>query len=394
MLSALVLLSAAPGLAHAKYADIVVDADSGEVLHATDVDCRNFPASLTKMMTLYLLFDDLDAGKVRLTDRMPVSRHAASQIPSKLGLSPGQTLSVENALLGLVTKSANDAAVIVAEHLAGTESAFAQRMTLKAHELGMNKTVFRNANGVPNPGQKSTARDMATLARALIHNHAKQYHYFSTRQFTYQGEVMTNHNHLLEWYDGADGIKTGYIDASGFNLVASAKRQGRRLIGVVFGGPSADARDRQMAKLLDAAFERTPGSAGTTLAELPEQQEADDTPVRTRAVLRAMAAGNRVHLAERARSRVPQSAGDADEDNWAIEVGTFQEAAHAQQVAASIQATLGPVLQDGEAKAAAHRKGRHAVYRARIVGLSRDTAQKACRVMAKRHHPCSSVSLG
>ena len=256
MLSALVFLAAAPGKAHARYADIVVDADSGEVLHATDIDSRNFPASLTKMMTLYLLFDDLDTGRVHLTDRMPVSRHAASQIPSKLGVSPGQTLSVENALLGLVTKSANDAAVIVAEHLAGTESAFAQRMTLKAHELGMNKTTFKNANGVPNPGQKSTARDMATLARALIHNHAKQYHYFSTRQFIYQGEVMTNHNHLLEWYDGADGIKTGYIDASGFNLVASAKRQGRRLIGVVFGGPSADARDHQMAKLLDAAFER------------------------------------------------------------------------------------------------------------------------------------------
>ena len=392
MLSALVFLAAAPGKAHARYADIVVDADSGEVLHATDIDSRNFPASLTNMMTLYLLFDDLDTGRVHLTDRMPVSRHAASQIPSKLGVSPGQTLSVENALLGLVTKSANDAAVIVAEHLAGTESAFAQRMTLKAHELGMNKTTFKNANGVPNPGQKSTARDMATLARALIHNHAKQYHYFSTRQFIYQGEVMTNHNHLLEWYDGADGIKTGYIDASGFNLVASAKRQGRRLIGVVFGGPSADARDHQMAKLLDAAFERLPGSAGTTLAELPEQQEADDTPVKTRAVLRAMASGNRVRLAGRASAQ--QSAGDADEDNWAIEVGAFPQAARAQQVAATVQATLGPVLQDGEAMAAAHKNGHHAVYRARIVGLSHDAAQKACRAMAKRHHPCRSVSLG
>ena len=213
--------------AFAKYASLVIDADTGEIFHASHIDDRNHPASLTKIMTLYLLFDDLDAGKVHLSNSMPVSAHAAGQIPSKLGLSPGDTISVETALLGMVTKSANDASVVLAEYLAGgSEQAFAARMNRKARELGMRVSEFHNANGTPNPHQISSARDMATLARALIHNHAKYYHYFSTRQFTYEGQVMNNHNHLMESYDGMDGIKTGFVAASGFNLVASAKRDG------------------------------------------------------------------------------------------------------------------------------------------------------------------------
>ncbi len=185
---------------------------------------------------------------------------------------------VEDAILGLCTKSANDAAVAVGEFLGGNEPAFADMMTRKAREIGMRETVFRNASGLPNLSQFSSARDMATLARALLHNHSRQYHYFSTQQFTYNGETMRNHNHLMEWYDGVDGIKTGYIGASGFNLVASVKRDNRRLIGVVFGGQSAAARDRHMAQLLDTAFSRAPGSTGIELANLPEQTDEDTTP--------------------------------------------------------------------------------------------------------------------
>jgi D-alanyl-D-alanine carboxypeptidase len=391
------LLLAAPILpvaAETHYADMVVDADTGEVLHASNVDNRNYPASLTKMMTLYLLFDDLESGKVRLTDAMPVSRHASAQAPSKLGLSPGQTLSVENGLLGLVTKSANDAAVTIAEYLAGSEPVFASRMTRKAHELGMSRTTFKNANGLPNSEQKTTARDMATLARALIHNHAREYHYFATRQFNYQGNVIANHNHLLEWYDGADGIKTGYIDASGFNLVASAKRDGRRLIGVVFGGQSASARDRQMAKLLDAGFNRNPGSSGVQIADLPEQADAETSAARTKAVMQAMRGshgGGQTPVIE----RHPQAVGDTDDESWAIDLGSFAQAAKAKQVADAAQNQLGKLVEDGEAKASgAKKKGHHLLYQARIVGLNKDDAQKACHSLTRHHHACRTLNLG
>ncbi len=395
LLSAALLLAMPllPAAAETHYADIVVDADTGEVLHASNVDSRNYPASLTKMMTLYLLFDDLESGKVRLTDVMPVSKHASAQAPSKLGLSPGQTLSVENGLLGLVTKSANDAAVTVAEYLAGSEPVFAARMTRKARELGMSRTTFKNANGLPNSEQKTTARDMATLARALIHNHAREYHYFSTKQFNYQGNLIANHNHLLEWYDGADGIKTGYIDASGFNLVASAKRDGRRLIGVVFGGQSASARDRQMAKLLDAGFGRSPGSAGLQIADLPEQTDDVAETAKTKAVMRAMSKhGAATQTATAARR--PQAVGDTDDETWAIELGAFAQPGKAKEVAEATQDRLGKLAEDGEAKAAGAKKGRHLLYHARIVGLSKDDAQKACHSLTKHHHACRTLNLG
>ena len=393
------LLIASP--AAARTASLVVDADSGEVLHAVNVDSRNYPASLTKMMTLYLLFDDIDSGKVHLGDSMPVSVHAATQQPSKLGLNPGQTVTVENALLGLVTKSANDAAVTVAEYLAGSESAFAQRMTRKAKELGMRQTQFRNASGLPNPDQKSTARDMATLARALIHNHSKYYHYFSTRQFTFNGEVMNTHNHLLEWYDGADGIKTGFIAASGFNLVASAKRDGRRLIGVVFGGDTATGRDRQMARLLDDAFARSPATPGVDLASLPDQADDDGGGSDAKAVIKAMAAGHgrRATAAsytkprQVAARRQDESAGDADDDDWAIQVGMFSQPAEALKAAENAMAALGKLAEDGEARAS-RGKGHHAVYHARVIGLSEDAARQACHRLAKQHHACKVVDLG
>jgi D-alanyl-D-alanine carboxypeptidase len=385
-----VLLLAGPAAARIPTASMVVDADTGEVLQASNVDSRNYPASLTKMMTLYLLFDALDAGKAHLSDRIPMSHHAASQAPTKLGIAAGRTLTVEAAMLGMITRSANDAAVAIAEHLAGSEAAFAQRMTQKAHELGMSKTSFFNASGLPNSNQKSTARDMTTLARALLHNHAKHYRYFATREFEFEGTTIRGHNHLMDWYDGADGIKTGYTDASGFNLVASAKRGGRRLIGVVFGGQTGTARDRQMARLLDAGFARTPGSSGVELAELPEQSEIDDgaakgrtarTPVKRQAVAHAAA-------------RVQTAAGDSDDEDWAIELGSFPQVAKAQQLADATLASLGKLTADGEAKAMAAKKGAHTLYRARIVGLSQNDARQACHSLTKHHHACRTVNLG
>src|SRR5215831_16723725 len=233
---------------------IVIDADTGRVLSETNADAITYPASLTKMMTLYLTFEALNAGQLRLDQYLPVSSEAASKSPTKLHLLPGESVQVHDLILGIVTKSANDAAAVLAEGLAGSEPAFAEHMTAKARQLGMTSTVYRNASGLPDPDQYTTARDEAQLALALYRDFPKEYRYFSTREFYFRGKTIHNHNHLLDWYEGADGIKTGYIGASGFNLAASAVRSGHRLIGVVMGGSSAASRDREMAALLDRGF--------------------------------------------------------------------------------------------------------------------------------------------
>jgi len=238
------LIAAALPAAAARYAAMVVDADTGAVLHAVNPDGQNYPASLTKMMTLYLVFEALKERRLTLGQRLPVSSRAAGQSPTKLDLKAGGAVTVDHAIRGIIVKSANDAAVVVAEALGGTEARFAQDMTEKAHALGMADTTFRNASGLPHRGQLSTARDMVTLARALRRDFPQYYHYFAEPSFAFGGQVHDNHNHLLTRYDGVDGVKTGYIRASGFNIVISAERQGRRLIGVVFGGTSPGARDR------------------------------------------------------------------------------------------------------------------------------------------------------
>ncbi|MDJ0981468.1 MAG: serine hydrolase [Kiloniellales bacterium] len=248
------MLTAAP--AQAKYASVVIDAETGEVLHAKNSNTRNYPASLVKMMTLYMVFDALEKRKLKLNQGLRVSRRAAGMPPSKLGLRRGQTIRVKEAILALVTKSANDVAVVVAEAIGGTESQFARKMTKKARKLGMKRTTFRNASGLPNRRQLSTARDMATLARALIRDFPQYYHFFATQKFKYRGRTYRNHNKLLRTYSGADGIKTGYIRASGYNLVASSVRNGRRVIAVVFGGKTSRSRNRHTATLLDRGFKR------------------------------------------------------------------------------------------------------------------------------------------
>ncbi|HBD51730.1 MAG TPA: D-alanyl-D-alanine carboxypeptidase, partial [Alphaproteobacteria bacterium] len=220
----------------AKYAAIVIEEDSGRVLFARNADKLRYPASLTKIMTLYLLFEDIEAGRLTMKSRIPVSKLAAGRSPSKLYLKPGQSISAEQATYALVTKSANDVATAIAEKLAGTEREFAKRMTRKARALGMSRTTFRNASGLPHSKQRSTARDMARLAIAMRRDFPEYFKYFSTKSFNWKGRKFGNHNKLLSKFSGTDGIKTGYINASGFNLVATVKRNNVRLIGVVFGG--------------------------------------------------------------------------------------------------------------------------------------------------------------
>ncbi len=242
-----------------RYASIVMDANTGAVLSQVNADDYRFPASLTKMMTLYLLFEAVRDRRVSLDEPVPVSSNASSMSPTKLGLLPGTYITVEQALLGLVTKSANDAACALGEMMGGDEERFAQIMTLRARALGMSNTTFRNASGLPDWSQVTTARDMATLARHLIQDFPAYYRYFSVPYFTFQGRQVLNHQRMLQTYPGADGLKTGWIEASGYNVVTSAVHGSTRLIGVVLGAASGGERDAHMAMLLDQGFEREGG---------------------------------------------------------------------------------------------------------------------------------------
>src|SRR5712675_575864 len=279
------------------YSAIVVDANSGKTLHEASADGLRHPASLTKIMTLYLLFERLESGKMKLNSSMPVSERASVQAPTKLGLRPGQNLEVEDAIRGLVTKSANDAAVVVAEAIAGTEDDFAALMTSKARALGMNRTTYRNASGLPNDEQVTTARDQALLGRAIQERFPRYYQYFATPSFTYHGQTMRNHNQLLGHVEGMDGIKTGYTQASGFNLVASVRRDSRHIVSVVMGGTSASARDARMRSLIEeyilAAAPQKTMIAAVAGAKADAARKEETRAARTRTAANPTAPGTR-----------------------------------------------------------------------------------------------------
>lgn len=267
-----IILSTLPALANNKYAAIVIDEVTGEVLFSRKADLPRFPASLTKVMTLYLLFEEIDSGRLKLSDSLKASKRAAGQPPSKLGLRAGQKIKVDEVIRALVIRSANDVAVVVAEHISGTESQFARRMTNRARSLGMSNTRFRNASGLPNNSQTTTARDMAILGQRMRKDFPHYTAYFNETSFRWGGRTWKTHNKVLVNYDGADGMKTGYTRASGFNLLTSAKRHGTRVIAVVMGGKTAQRRDREMARILDLNFKRiaaNPKYRERLLASLP-----------------------------------------------------------------------------------------------------------------------------
>ncbi|MEQ1867919.1 MAG: D-alanyl-D-alanine carboxypeptidase family protein, partial [Micropepsaceae bacterium] len=239
-----------------KFAAIVIEANSGRVLYERMSDHTRYPASLTKMMTLYLLFEQVQKGNMTLSTPMTTSSYASGQDPTKLGLDAGDQITVEDAIKALVVRSAIDVAVVAAEHLAGTEWAFATRMTQKAREMGMARTTFVNASGLPDESQQSTASDMVILSRRLVTDFPQFYPYFRLQSFYWGGRSFEGHNNLMKFFDGADGLKTGYTRMSGFNLASSATRQGTRLIAVVMGGRSARDRDIQSAELLESEFTR------------------------------------------------------------------------------------------------------------------------------------------
>lgn len=391
-LLALALALAAPGVAHARYASIVIDDSTGQILHEINADTRNYPASLTKMMTLYMVFDALERGELEMDQALPVSRRAANASPSKLGLRPGSTITVEHAIMALVTKSANDVAVVVAEALAGTERRFAREMTRKAKEIGMTRSNFRNASGLPNRSQLSTARDMATLARALIHDFPQYYGLFATKKFTYKGRTYRNHNRLLGRYEGTDGIKTGYIRASGFNLAASTVRDGRRLIAVVFGGKTARSRDRHITKLFDNGFAIAMASGVDRAPEPPRRK-----PVLALAALEALPTDAAMAPSAEADEGPIEmgSVEDLTPDNiWGVQVGAFYKPEQSQARAKEAARRVPDLLKGSRIVITDIRGQRGRIYRARLAGLTEQQARAACKQLKAGKIDCLVVQVG
>lgn len=399
-----------PSAAIAKYASIVIDADSGAVLHEVNADTPNYPASLAKMMTLYMIFEALEDGVLRLDQRITVSRRAARQSPSKLGLRRGDKISVKDIILGLVTKSANDAAATIAETLGGTERSFAKMMTRRARALGMSNTTFRNASGLPHRRQLTTARDLATLARALRNDFPEYYHFFSTARFSYKGLSHRNHNKLLARYDAVDGIKTGYIHASGFNLAASVKRDGHRLIGVVMGGRSPRSRDRHMIGLLERAFTRI--TNGNDL--FPERAAARrakrwratrwikwrrKTPIRVipplKPAMEAAAAKTATDTATKTAAATADSARATakakPKNSWAIQVGVFRRLAPAHLAVTRAAGRAFLLLRKARVAIIPVKQDEGIRYQARLTGLSEQRARHACRVLVGKKIDCFTV---
>jgi D-alanyl-D-alanine carboxypeptidase len=385
---------ASPAAAKPLYAEILVDPASGAVLHAKNADGQTQPASLTKIMTLYLAFEALDRGEIRIDQFLPVSRRAADMRPTKLGLKAGGVVQVEDAILGLVTRSANDAAVVIAEALGGTEERFAEMMTAKARSIGMRNTVFRNASGWPNSQQTTTARDMSILSRSLIENHPRRYEYFSRTSFTYNGTKIGSHNRLMARYQGMDGIKTGFVNASGFNLAASAVRSGRRLIAVVLGGSTAKERDNRVAALLDRGFgpntevEIAHAGAGAVAASAA----AGATVVKAAARMTAPIPPQR--SAKTAKLPVPSSPPKAEKaggkGRHMIQVGTYLSARSARNGLNISSKKLGPALPKGAASSVVQAKGRK--FLARFTGLAEADAKNACRRLEQKGQDCLVIT--
>ena len=380
---AVLLVGPKPG--EAGYASIVLDADTGEVLRSRNADTRNYPASLTKMMTLYMLFEELDGRRMNLNTKMKVSKRAAGQPASKLGLKRGETITVQQAIMALATKSANDVATVVAEAISGTEWEFAIAMTKRARSLGMKRTRFRNASGLPNRKQLSSARDMGILAMALLQEFPHFYDYFSATSFTYEGVTHRTHNNLLKRYPGMDGMKTGYIRASGFNLVASALRDGRRVIAVVFGGRTAKSRDKHMAKLLDLGFER--------MVQRERQRSVKQyAGIQSREIpLPAVKPGAKVETARVAISGIPLPTRPRPTiGKWAIQIGAYRSARAAESALQLASKRLTTLLADASAALTPIEMQRgNILYRARFLGLRKGEATKACNTLKTAAMPCA-----
>ena len=407
---------AAPSIAAA----IVVDMATNEILYSKDEDAKRAPASLTKMMTLYVLFSYLRAGKVTLESELVVTPHAASQSPTKLGLKPGATITTSDAIRALVTQSANDAAVTVAENLAGTEENFARLMTEKARSIGMNDTLFRNASGLPNDEQVTTAHDMALLAQHLIRDYPEYYTVFETKYFAYKGKRYRNHNHLLFSYKGTNGIKTGYTRASGFNLTASVQRDDKHLIAVVLGGRTGSQRDAAMRSLLDKYFPQAvaaksmPKPVVASLDATPVPQATPPKPVSAPVMASAAPMVAPVAFGKEAEPTKPapiQSLAEEEELSlksplpeadpivtgephgtkagpYHVQVGSFTSQAEAKTRLDAVKGRAASLLNGHYPVTTTFKKDTEQWYRARFAGFSQDKAKSTCAQLKKMSLDC------
>jgi D-alanyl-D-alanine carboxypeptidase len=411
-------------------AAIVIDMNTGAVLHAQGADTPRYPASLTKMMTLYVLFGYMRAGKITPSTELSVTAHATSQAPTKLGLKPGATIRASDAIKALITKSANDAAVVVAENIAGSEENFARLMTDTARRIGMKSTTFKNASGLPNDEQISTARDMAILSVRLIQDYPEYYEVFATRQFSFKGQQYRNHNRLLSNYAGTDGIKTGYTRASGFNLAASVRRSDKHLVAVVLGGKTGAGRDAAMRALLDRQFPTasakkapaakslvaslvgaSPAPAAAPL--LPPLKKPIAAPVAVAPPAAAPTPQPKkpvVVLAAATPSMVPAMASEGDfadsaaalqrrgrgkqprfEGAYHVQVGAFLSQGEAENRLGAVQQRALDLLDGHLPFTASFMKEDKEWYRARFAGFSRQDAQATCEALKKRSFDCVAM---
>ncbi len=421
-ISAAVLFTGTPqASANSKYAGIVIDAKTGRTLYELSADAPRYPASLTKMMTLYLVFEALESGKITKQTRVPMTRNGAAEPPTKIGLRPGQTIAVNDAILALVTKSANDVATALGEFLGGSETTFARMMTAKARALGMSNTVFRNANGLPNSQQHTTAHDMARLGIALREHFPQYYGYFSTRVFAYGNRRYGNHNHLLGRVKGMDGIKTGYTRASGFNLVSSVEDNGRSIVAVVMGGRSARSRDAQMVKLINAYLPKASRRGdGDLIAQVPvtkglvaaialpkkDAPTPDLRPVKAAPVIAYAAPKEQAAPAAVAKTaaltQTPQNidpvktastrAEVALPSGWVIQVASLESESDAKAFLSRTTAKAAGILAHASPFTETFTKGGTLYYRARYGGFSsKNDAWGACSALKKKSIACYAV---
>ena len=365
---AFALCGAADRAARAGYAAFVIDARTGSVLHRENADTLNYPASLTKLMTLYLVFESLDHGVIALDTRLPVSARAASRPPSRIGLRAGQTIALRDAIRTLAVKSANDVATVIAEYFSGSEQRFARLMTARARALGMTRTTFRNASGLPDRRQRTTARDVATLSLALYKRFPHHVHYFASRSVTFRGQRYRNTNRLLAFYPGMNGIKTGYIHASGYNLAASVERDGMHVIAVVMGGKTARRRNDRVRVLLD----RTLVQAAETRDFLASVRRPRPRPVRG---------------AARAADGPAAWRG-----GWSIQLGAYAGRDAAEEALDVAQFVEPRLYTDGERRIERIARRGTTLYRALHVGLTEGGARRACGEMERHALPCAVVA--
>lgn len=392
-------------------ASLVLDARTGKVLSSENPDVLNHPASLTKMMTVYMAFEAIKRGKISWDSKIKVSKAAAAKPPMRLGLKPGMTITVREAMLGMIVRSGNDAAAAMAEKLGGSEANFARMMTAKARQLGMNKSVFVNASGLPASRQVTTAREMSTLAVALMRDFPRDYRLFATKSFNFRGRKVRGHNNLMYRYDGMDGIKTGYTNASGFNLVSAVKDGNRRVVGVVLGGRTARSRDAKMAALLDrhvgkaakGGRQLVASTRGGKRVESPVEIAALETaevPMPYTAPQRASQDSVAALIAATSKTAIPaerptemaelDSAAIAPASGgWQIQISAAPSAEAARMLLAQARSEAGAPLAEASPYTEAVGKGAGTVYRARFVGFSsRDAAAAACDALKQRSYDC------